>query len=522
MSSALTAIWNRVYALLGRVSMYRLVFLALGVLSVIALLLSVFGLVVPTPGELLATALVLGAVSVGVDLVVQRMLRRPVRAESSLITALILLFVLRPTLDPIGLLGIAIAAAAASVSKYVLAWRGRHIFNPAAIGATVVTVIAVLLPLDAGIGTSAWWVGSPALFAPVLLLGIVVLWRMERLRVVGLFLLVAIVVAVTRVLIQYAQAGLEADLGTVVVQTITASPFVFLGAFMLSEPLTAPPRRWQQLIVAAVVGVLAGWPIVIGEMTLGQERALLVGNLVAFLFCLRAAVRLRLVARTSPAPSVREVTFEATRRLRFEAGQYVELDVPHRRADARGTRREFSILSAPEDLPTLRIAYRDGAGPQSSFKRALAAVEPGDTLAATGVWGDFVLPRDRAAPLLMVAAGIGVTPFVSHLRHLTAQGERRDIVLVYVAADATQLLFRTDLVAADVPVIVVTPDPPEALPASWSWAGGARLDADALGRVVPDLARRHAYVSGPPTLIADLSPALARARSIVTDAFSGY
>jgi hypothetical protein len=39
---------------------------------------------------------------------------------------------------------------------------------------------------------------------------------------------------------------------------------------------------------------------------------------------------------------------------------------------------------------------------------------------------------------------------------------------------------------------------------------------------VPDLAARHAYISGPPGLIADLAPALEKARSITTDAFSGY
>jgi hypothetical protein len=33
---------------------------------------------------------------------------------------------------------------------------------------------------------------------------------------------------------------------------------------------------------------------------------------------------------------------------------------------------------------------------------------------------------------------------------------------------------------------------------------------------------RHAYISGPPRLIADLAPALDKARSITTDAFSGY
>jgi ferredoxin-NADP reductase len=522
MIASLTAGRQRVTAVLGRFSMYRFVQLALGVLAVIALALSFFGLVTPTPGELLATAVVLSIVSVAADAALQRILGLPLRIESSLITSAILLFVLRPTLEPIGLVGIAIAAAAASVSKYLLVWRGRHIFNPAAVGATVVTVIAALLPLDAGIGGSAWWVGTPVLFGPVLLLGLAVLWRTDKLRVAGLFFAVAIVVNVIRVVVQYGQSGFDYDLATVVGQILTASPFLFLGAFMLSEPLTLPPRRGQQLVVAALVGVLAGWPIPIGYMTLGQERALLIGNLVAFLFCLRAAVRLTLVERSTPSPTVRELTFEARRPLSFAAGQYLELDVPHRRADAKGSRRPFSILSAPEDLPTVRVAYRDGVGPQSSFKRALAQVPEGEALAVTGVWGDFALPRDVSRPILMVAAGIGVTPFVSQLRHLAATGDRRDVVLVYVATEASQIVFRDDIAAAGVPVVVFTRDEPSDLPAGWTWAGASRIDAESLARAVPDIAERHAYISGPPALIADLAPALQKARSLTTDAFSGY
>lgn len=522
MIASFTSAWNRVSALLGRLSMYRLVLAALGILALIAFVLSFLELVVPTPWELLATAAVLVIVGVGADAAAQRLLRMPVRAESSLITAGILLFVLRPTIEPVGLVGIAIAAIAASVSKYLLVWRGRHIFNPAAVGATVVTVIAALLPLDAGIGGAAWWVGTPVLFGPVLLLGLAVLWRTEKVRIVGLFLIVAIAVNLVRVVVQYQQAGMELDAGVVLAQVITASPFLFLGAFMLSEPLTLPSRRWQQLVVAAVVGVLAGWPIPIGYMTLGQERALLIGNLVAFLLCVRHAVRLQLVATRTPSRTVRELTFRAARPLSFTAGQYLELDVPHRKADARGTRREFSIVSAPEDLPEVRIAYRDGTGSQSSYKRALAAVEPGSTLAATGVWGDFILPKQTTTPLLMVAAGIGVTPFVSQLRHLTAVGERRDIVFVFVASDASQLVFRDDIAASGVPVIVFTKDEPDNLPVGWSWAGGIRIDHAALERFVPDLDARHAYVSGPPALIADLAPALAKSRSITTDAFAGY
>ena len=524
MNRSFTAARQRVLALLGALSMYRLVLFALIALAVIALGLSALGVIVsPTPIEIVVSFLVLAVVISGVDALVQRLLRLPWRIESSLVTALILLFVLRPGVEVQAILGLAIAGAVASLSKYLIAWRGRHILNPAAFGAAVVSIVGSFGAFS-WLGTSAsWWVGTPSLTIPVVLLGLAVLWRTEKVRIVLLFLVIALATSVLRQFVQAQQAGLDADLGTAFSFALLQSPFLFLGAFMLSEPLTLPPRRWQQFSVAAVVGVLAGWPISIaGLFTLGQERALLIGNLVAFAFAVRGSVRLVLEKRRFVTPTAQELTFRAKGKVSFLPGQYLELDVPHHRPDARGTRREFSIVSAPADLPTLRIAYKNGDQQHpSSYKRALAAAEPGTTLAVTGTWGDFLLPRGES-PVLMVAAGIGVTPFVSQLRQLQAQGIERDVVLVYVAAEAAELAFRDELAATGARVVVFTRDQPHDLPPHWTWAHGIRLDADGLDRFVPDIADRHAFISGPPRLIADLAPALQRARALTTDAFAGY
>jgi len=517
MSTTLSAGSTRVLGIIGRVSMYRLVMASLGLLAVISLALSFAGLVVPQPLAIVASALVLAAACAATDVVAQALLRMPRRLESSLITAGILLFVLRPTVEPLGLAGLALAGVVASASKYLLAWRGRHIFNPAATGAAVLTIVSIWAP---DLGSSAWWVGSPWLAGPVLVLGVLLLLRTDKLPIVAVFWVVAMVVAFVRTSVQFQAAGFPVDVPSVLLQVAFSSPFLFLGAFMLSEPLTLPPRRVQQYSVAILVGVLAGWPLPVGEITLGQERALLIGNLLAFLFCLRAAVRLRVERRRDVTPTVRELSFHAARPFSFHPGQYLELDVPHRRPDARGTRREFSIVSAPEDLPEVRIAFKDGS--QSSYKRALAAVEPGSTLAITGVWGDFVLPSRPTSPVLLVAAGIGVTPFVSQLRHLMATGQDRDVVLVYVVSEAAELAFRDEIAASGIPVVVFSRDEPLDLPAGWVWAGPDRVDAEGLLRTVPDIAQRAAYVSGPPRLISALAPALAKAKSLTTDAFAGY
>ncbi|WP_394194756.1 flavodoxin reductase [Microbacterium foliorum] len=524
MITSITALRQRVLALLGGISMYRLVLFALLTLALIAVVLSALGVIVsPTPVEILASFVVLAMVISLVDAAAQRILRLPWRIESSLVTALILLFVLRPGIEPNALLGLAIAGAVASLSKYLIAWRGRHILNPAAFGAAVVSILGSFGAFE-WLGTSSsWWVGTPSLFIPVLILGLAVLWRTEKVRIVFVFLVVAIAVSVLRQAVQAQEFAIDFDAGSALSFAILQSPFLFLGAFMLSEPLTLPPRRWQQFSVAVLVGVLAGWPIAIGGLfTLGQERALLIGNLLAFAFALRGSVRLVLEKRQFITPTAQELTFHAKGTLKFLPGQYLELDVPHSRPDARGTRREFSIVSAPADLPTLRIAYKDGDQKHpSSYKRALAAAEPGAALAVTGTWGDFLLPRAET-PVLMVAAGIGVTPFVSQLRQLMLTEQQRDVVLVYVASDSSELAFRDELAATGARVIVFTRDEPVDLPSRWTWAQGVRLDAAALEHHVPDIGERHSYISGPPRLIADLAPALQKARSLTTDAFAGY
>ncbi len=61
--------------------------------------------------------------------------------------------------------------------------------------------------------------------------------------------------------------------------------------------------------------------------------------------------------------------------------------------------------------------------------------------------GDFVLPRNPATPVLLIAAGIGITPYMAQLAAAPA-GDRdgnRDIVLLYLAKNAAELAYAEEL-----------------------------------------------------------------------------
>ena len=81
MITSFTALRQRVLALLGALSMYRLVLFALLALAAIALGLSLAGLVGPSALEILTSFAVLAVVISAVDAAAQRVLRNRKRAE---------------------------------------------------------------------------------------------------------------------------------------------------------------------------------------------------------------------------------------------------------------------------------------------------------------------------------------------------------------------------------------------------------------------------------------------------------
>jgi ferredoxin-NADP reductase len=505
----MTAIRTSLDRLTGRVTMYRLMIIVLGAIALIAVILGIIpgGLAYSTLALLasLATMLVVTYLS---NRLVAALFRVTPHAESSVITALLLFFLFRPSFALADLGIAALVAIIASVSKYVLAIRGRHIFNPVAIAAVIIALTQL--------SGATWWVATPYLLAPVVIGGFLVVYRLRRFAIVGTFLAVAFVLTVAR----FTSQGLDPVAAAWL--ALGSAPLVFFAVFMLDEPLTQPPLRWQQLVVAAVVGVIYSVSFSFGPVYTSPELALVVGNILAFFFGQKRAIRLEFIGSRELTPTARELSFLPASGLAYRAGQYVELTLPHSKADARGVRRIFSVTSPPTGSELsfgLRVPEES-----SSFKRAIGELQPGDRVAATSVGGDFVLPRDSSTPLLLVAGGIGITPFISHLRHLRSVADDRDIVLVYAVSDAAELAYADELEAMGVQVLVVAPSTPSRLAVGWDYLGSGHLTATMLADRVPRLTARHAYVSGPPAMVSILKRDLRALglRRIRSDYFAGY
>lgn len=99
-------------------------------------------------------------------------------------------------------------------------------------------------------------------------------------------------------------------------------------------------------------------------------------------------------------------------RLMFYPGQYIAIGF--KRFGRPSPMRCFSIVSSP-NANELQVAARV----QGKFTRSLAALLPGDDVFVRGPFGNFVIDETYDRSVLLIAGGIGITPFMSMIRFAT-------------------------------------------------------------------------------------------------------
>ncbi len=231
----------------------------------------------------------------------------------------------------------------------------------------------------------------------------------------------------------------------------------------------------------------------------------------------------------------REMVAERTMSFRFakpadwsyRAGQFVDitlLDPPE--TDAEGNTRGFSISSAPrEGVIMITTRLRDTA-----FKRVLQQVPLGTELKIEGPFGDLRLHHaDR--PALLLAGGIGITPFRSILVETIGGGGSLPyrVVLLHANrrpqdapfADEFRTLERTDLDLTFVPTMTAMAG------SSLGWHGEhGHIDAAMLGRHLDGVRDPIYDVAGPAGMVQASRTMLVASGvdedDIRTEEFTGY
>ena len=125
---------------------------------------------------------------------------------------------------------------------------------------------------------------------------------------------------------------------------------------------------------------------------------------------------------TTHADAALEVSFDLDQVPVFLPGQYVNIGVP-----GSNQTRSYSFSSKPGERRASFLIKQVPGGLMSGW---LERAQVGDTVAMTGPLGSFYL-RAVNRPLLLLAGGTGLAPFLSMLEVLAELNETRQITLIY-------------------------------------------------------------------------------------------
>lgn len=234
----------------------------------------------------------------------------------------------------------------------------------------------------------------------------------------------------------------------------------------------------------------------------------------------------RLLERHTVAERTMAFRLEKPAGFSFKAGQNVDLgliDPPQ--TDAEGNLRTFSLANDPHD-GTLMVATRLR---DTAFKRVFETMPLGTTLTLDGPHGDLTLPNRSARTLVLLAGGIGITPFYAMALQAAREKMPHRIVLFYGNRRPEDAAFLDDLIALELqnPRYTFVGIMSEMEKSRLSWDGPRGLiDAPLLARHLKDAADPLYFIAGPPGMTAALQTLLVgtgvNSDDIRIEEFAGY
>jgi ferredoxin-NADP reductase len=242
---------------------------------------------------------------------------------------------------------------------------------------------------------------------------------------------------------------------------------------------------------------------------------------------------LKLKRRSEVAERTLEFRFDKPAGMTFKAGQFMDLtliDPPE--TDAEGNTRGFSINSAPDD-PELTFTTRLR---NTAFKRVLQTMPLGSEVKVEGPFGNLTLHNNASRPAVLLAGGIGITPFRSIVRRAAHEKLPHRILLFYSNRRPEDAPFLDELrdLARENPNFTFIPTMTQMRGSHLPWKGETGYITHEL--IVKHLQRNGSsgqelsgpiyYIAGPPAMVAGLRTMLNKAGvdedDIRTEEFTGY
>ena len=180
--------------------------------------------------------------------------------------------------------------------------------------------------------------------------------------------------------------------------------------------------------------------------------------------------------------------------FRFLPGQYLSF---HLLDGDRTFTRSYSICSAPQQEKYCEIGVKRN-GEAGASAHLHEDMEVGSTLTCIGPLGGFTFTGAEADSIVLIAGGIGITPFLCVLQHLAHSQWPHEVFLVFAVSSPEKILFEKELreLAQMYRQFKFIFLPSNINGFKWEGPSG-RLTSTFLTDFIPEIERRRIHLCGP-------------------------
>jgi phenol hydroxylase P5 protein len=215
-------------------------------------------------------------------------------------------------------------------------------------------------------------------------------------------------------------------------------------------------------------------------------------------------------------PTIKGVWIRLDAPIRFQAGQYVNLNLP----GGIGS-RAFSLASPPSASGEVELNIRSVPGGQGTAY-VHEKLRVGERIGISGPYGRFFVKKSARMPVLFMAGGSGLSSPRSMILDLLEEGFALPITLIYGQRQRDELYYHDEFVAlaAQHPNFRYVPTLSDE-PAGSRWAGFRGFVHEAAKAAFDNDFRGYkAYLCGPPLMIDACITALMQGRLFERDIYT--
>lgn len=163
--------------------------------------------------------------------------------------------------------------------------------------------------------------------------------------------------------------------------------------------------------------------------------------------------------------------------------------------------RSYSISSSPTQREYLDLTIK--REPRGAVSRHIVdLLQVGDLIEAGGPVGKFTFDGTEAEDIVLISAGVGITPMVSISRYLTERSWPGDIFFIYTCRTPDDYILGKAIAALERsnPKLHVAVTMTKAEGKDWKGPRG-RITKEFLTKTVPELTKRRVHICGPATMM---------------------